>query len=305
MTRHEFTAEGINAPRDDGFYNELTTRNRGFIAAETQAALRQATILVAGCGSTGGAAVEPLVRLGAERFLLAEPGEYELNNLNRQNAFLDEIGLNKAEVCRLRIEGINPAAQAEVYSEGITGRNVRGLVSRARVVIDGVDVTEMAGWRAKYQLHEAAAATGTPVITGWDMAGTQYVRFYDYYPGSEPFDGRICRADLEHASTWELMRSTVPLRFVPVEMLEQARRQVAGDVGDGLPQLVHASLLFGALAARMTLNVLEGRPVRRHTVIDTDERVGTRLNNVRRSLRKPVVVGLALRDLARLRHAVS
>jgi hypothetical protein len=102
------------------------------------------------------------------------------------------------------------------------------------------------------------------------------------------------------------MRAAVPLRFVPVEMLEQARRQVAADSDDGLPQLVHASLLFGALAARMTLNVLEGRPVRRHTVIDTDKEVGTRRSNVRRSLRKPVVVALALRDLARLgRHGAS
>ena len=306
MTTHDFIPATVESPHDTAFYDQLTTRNRGFIAEGTQADLRRATILVAGCGSTGGAAVEPLVRLGAERFLLAEPGTYELNNLNRQNAFLDEIGLNKAEVCRRRVLGVNPAALAEVHAEGITGRNVRGLVSRARVVIDGVDVTEMAGWRAKYQLHEAAAALGIPVITGWDMAGTQYVRFYDYQPGDEPFDGAIRRDDLERASTWELMRAAVPLRFVPVEMLEQARRQVAGASDDGLPQLVHASLLFGALAARMTLNVIEGRPVRRHTVIDTDKEVGTRRSNVRRSLRKPVVVALALRDLARLgRHGAS
>jgi len=30
-------------------------------------------LLVAGCGLIGGAAVEPLVRLGAERLVLAEP----------------------------------------------------------------------------------------------------------------------------------------------------------------------------------------------------------------------------------------
>lgn len=286
----------------DPFYAELTTRNRGFVPDSTQRALRRATILVAGCGSTGGAAVEPLARLGAEHFLLAEPGEYELNNLNRQNAFVDELGHNKADVCRRRIEGINPGASVEVHRHGITAANVTDLVGRATVVIDGVDVTEMAGWRAKFLLHEAAAAAGVPVVTGWDMAGTQYVRFYDYRSGDDPFDGRIRSSDLDARTSWELMRRTVPLRFVPVEMLEQARRQVAGDADDGLPQLVHASLLFGALSARITLHVLEGRPVRRHSVVDTDREVGTVAAQVRRTVRKPALVALALRDLARLRR---
>jgi len=51
-----------------------------------------------GCGSIGGATVVPLVRLGAERFVLCEPGDYELNNLNRQAADMGDIGRNTAEV---------------------------------------------------------------------------------------------------------------------------------------------------------------------------------------------------------------
>ncbi len=47
------------------FYAELTRRNLGVVDAAAQEALRTATILVAGCGSIGGAAIEPLVRLGA------------------------------------------------------------------------------------------------------------------------------------------------------------------------------------------------------------------------------------------------
>ena len=72
----------------EAFYADLTTNNRGFVSDEAQGRLAQITVLVAGCGSTGGAAVEPLVRLGVQRFLLGEPGAYELNNLNRQSAAL-------------------------------------------------------------------------------------------------------------------------------------------------------------------------------------------------------------------------
>ena len=65
-------------------YREMTRRNQPSISREEQSALRATRILVAGCGSIGGAPVVPLVRLGAERFVLCEPGDYELNNLNRQ-----------------------------------------------------------------------------------------------------------------------------------------------------------------------------------------------------------------------------
>src|SRR5207237_319692 len=75
----------------EAFYAELVARNRGLIDEGSQAHLRQTRFVVAGCGSTGGACVMPLVRSGAERFVLLDPGAYELNNLNRQDAGLDDV----------------------------------------------------------------------------------------------------------------------------------------------------------------------------------------------------------------------
>lgn len=291
----------VDAQAAASFYEELTLRNRGFIPSSTQRRLSTSTILVAGCGSTGGAAVEPLVRLGAQHFLLADNGAYELNNLNRQHAFLSDIGSNKAQVSAERVHSVNPNAEVCVHPNGITPENVHDLVSRADIVVDGVDVTEKAGWVAKYLLHEAAASLGRPVISGYDMAGTQYVRFYPYRAGDRAFEGRIRRDDLDTVGTWSLLRRLVPLRFVPVEMLDQARRQV-GSTEEGLPQLVHASLLFGAIAARITLNVLEGRPVRRHSLIDVDAQVRTARGQLLTAVRKPVVALLALHDLAVMRR---
>ncbi len=290
----------------EAFYADLTTRNRGFVSDAAQDRLGQLTVLVAGCGSTGGAAVEPLVRLGVQHFLLAEPGAYELNNLNRQSAFLDEIGENKAVVHARRIAAVNPHASAHVDTSGITADNALDLVGRCHVVVDGVDVTEPAGWVAKFLLHEAAAQVGRPVISGYDMAGTQYIRFYDYRPGSEPFDGRIDRAGLDEAiatdATWELLRKVVPMRVVPVEMLESARAMLtSGD--EGLPQLVYTSLLFGAAASRMVVSVSSGTSVRKHTLISVDRAVSTARGRWGAALRKPVVAVLALRDLAASREA--
>jgi len=292
----------IHTPVDaTTFYTELTVRNRGLVPESTQRRLSNATILVAGCGSTGGAAVDPLVRLGAQNFLLADNGAYELNNLNRQHATVGDLGRNKAEVSAARVKAVNPHAATTVLADGITASNVRPLVRRSDVIIDGADVTERSGWEAKYLLHEAAAGVGRPVVSGYDMAGTQYVRFYGYRRGDRPFDGRVTRRDLDADGTWDLLRRVVPLRVVPLDLLEHARRQLGAD-DSAMPQLVHASLLFGAVAARMTLHVLEGRPVRRHTVINVDAEVQRPATNLRTALRKPVVAALALRDLAALRH---
>jgi hypothetical protein len=292
----------LHTPVDPtSFYAELTVRNRGFVPESTQRRLSTATILVAGCGSTGGAAVDPLVRLGAQHFLLADNGAYELNNLNRQHATVDDLGRNKAEVCAARVKAVNPHAATTVLLDGITARNVGTLVRRADVIIDGVDVTERSGWVAKYLLHEAAAGVGRPVVSGYDMAGTQYVRFYGYRPGDRPFDGRVTRRDLDVVGTWDLLRRVVPMRVVPLDMLEHARRHL-GSSDEAMPQLVYASLLFGAVASRMTLHVLEGRPVRRHTVVNADAEVQTPATNLRVALRRPVVAALALRDLAALRR---
>ena len=82
-------------PEDhDSFYAELTARNHGLVASEIQSSLRTTRFVVAGCGSTGGAVLMPLVRTGAECFVLFDPGDYELNNLNRQDAALQSGHFN-------------------------------------------------------------------------------------------------------------------------------------------------------------------------------------------------------------------
>lgn len=136
------TARGVSSFADRaGFYAALTARNRGLIGDAEQWRLRTSRVLVAGCGSIGGAAVEPLVRLGAENLVLAEPDVYELHNLNRQNATLDDVGKNKALALAARCRAINPHATVEVQPAGVTSATVTELLDDTALAIDGVDVT--------------------------------------------------------------------------------------------------------------------------------------------------------------------
>lgn len=282
------------------FYRELTTRNRGVVDAAAQERLRTAVVLVAGCGSIGGATVEPLARLGVQNFLLADPGEYEVNNLNRQNATLDDVDRNKAEVAADRVRSINPFAQVRVFGQGVDRDVVEELTSACDVVVDGVDVTTMAGLRAKYLLHEHAAARRLPLFTGWDMAGAQYVRYYDYRTIREPFGGQITAADLDRLGMWELLKRLVPLRFIPLEMFTIARANL-DDPDFTFPQMVYAADLFGALGAHVVTQLLTGGPVREHTYVDVHQAVRPTAGRWATTLRRPLEGARAVARLRRTR----
>ena len=282
-----------------GFYAELTSRNAGVIAPAVQEALSGARVLVAGCGSIGGAAVEPLARLGVQRLAIADPGTYELNNLNRQNATMADVGRNKAEVAAERVRAINPSARVTVCSAGVTPDTVGTLTAGCDVIVDGVDVTTDRGLRAKYLLHEHAVRLALPLVTGWDMAGAQYVRCYDYRTVRRVFDGRISASDLDRLGMWQLLQRLVPVRYVPLEMVELAAANLDSQ-SFTFPQLVYAADLFGAIATHVVVQLLTGQPVRKHIYVDLYQQARPPAPRWSARLRRPVrMIGA----LARLRRS--
>jgi hypothetical protein len=262
-------AQTATAPEltEEAFYAELTTRNTGVVSAAEQRALRESTILVAGCGSIGGAAVEPLARLGVRSFLLADPGTYELNNLNRQSATVDDIERNKAAAAASRVLGINPHAKTAVFEDGLTEDNVDRLTSDIAVIVDGIDVTTMAGWRAKHLLHRVAVERRLPLVTGWDIAGAQYVRCYDYRHVTKPFDGAISKEDIERLTSWQLLLKAIPLRYVPLEMFREVRDHL-GRPDYSFPQVTYVALAFGAITSHLVVKLAAGSEVRSEIYID-------------------------------------
>jgi len=255
----------VQRPETD-HYREMTRRNQPSLSRQEQDALRAVRVLVAGCGSIGGATVVPLVRLGVERFLLCEPGEYELNNLNRQAADMSDIGRNKAEVQASRARAINPHAEVLVEADGVTADNVDWLVGTTDLVIDGVDVTEPAGIAAKRALHDEAWRQRRLVISGLDLGGTQVVYAFDYRNGrTRPLDGRLDGVPGAVTPLEFLSRLVRPLD-VPREMLSYSEAMIRGKAGSP-PQLAPAAEQFGVLAAWMVLDFAAGRPLRRRVKV--------------------------------------
>ena len=70
-------------------------------------------------------------------------------NLNRQFVFLNDIDQNKATVHARRIKELNPEANVQVWSEGLTENNVFDFVSDCDFVFDAIDVTTAADYSAR------------------------------------------------------------------------------------------------------------------------------------------------------------
>jgi molybdopterin-synthase adenylyltransferase len=258
------------------FYGEFISRNRGLISDREQQLLRQTRFVIAGCGSTGGACVMPLLRSGAERFVLLDPGAYDVSNLNRQDATLAEVGKNKAAATRARLLEVNPFASIEAHERGVEVETIGSVLMEGDLVIDAVDVTTQAGVDAKIALHRAACERLLRVVTAYDIAGTQYLELFDYHRERRPLGGRV-RAE---ASPQQLLRALIPPLAVPREIFGELLLRRT-DPERPFPQLAMTSTLLGALIVPYVLRLLTGRPVRRRLRADlydlvrpADKRIG-------------------------------
>ena len=140
-------------------YAEMTTRNAGFLTTAEQAALREAPIFVAGVGGMGGAAVQALVRAGAERLVLADFDRFDVSNLNRQVfSGLSTVGREKVEATVERLADINPALRLTTYGREWTDA-LDTILTECRIVVNGMD--DLA---AGLHLYRRARALGATVI---------------------------------------------------------------------------------------------------------------------------------------------
>ena len=143
-------------------YEELTTRNIGFVSEDEQARLRDAQVFVCGTGGMGGACVFALARMGVGCLILADIDEFETSNMNRQAfAFRDTIGQHKAEATRDLCQTINPEMQLTVHRDHWT-EHVENAVGSSAIVVNGTD-----DLGASLLLYRTARAQNRAVIDAY------------------------------------------------------------------------------------------------------------------------------------------
>jgi tRNA A37 threonylcarbamoyladenosine dehydratase len=256
-----------------GKIEDLTLRNQGFISEDTQEALKNLKVLIAGCGSIGGGIIELLVRTGVRNFVLADPDTYDYTNMNRQVVYFNDVEKNKALFLEEKIYKINPSCTVSVYDNGIRDDNITEMLHNIDIIVDGVDVTTKDGWIAKFELHEQAKEKRIPLISGYDMDATQYVIFHDYSNEYEQlFDGRITR---KHIEIFEPLVSCVFLiqpKNMPLGIFEELER-IEKKEKDFISQLGIAANLYAIITTSMIIKKIEGKKIKKEVYIDLWETV--------------------------------
>ncbi|MBP7635269.1 sulfur carrier protein ThiS adenylyltransferase ThiF [Candidatus Ozemobacteraceae bacterium] len=135
---------------------------------QVHAKLKKASVGIAGCGGLGSTVALALARVGVGRLVLADFDVVEPTNLNRQQYYIDQIGMPKVEALAATIARVNPGVRIETWKKKIVPENVASVFAGVDVLVEAFDRADQ-----KAMLVDAAmkAFPGKPLVLGSGMAG--------------------------------------------------------------------------------------------------------------------------------------
>lgn len=130
--------------------------------------VKRAAVGIAGLGGLGSAVAIALARVGVGRLVLADFDVVEPSNLNRQQFFVDQLGLPKTEALAANLERINPYVRTERHEVRLVPENVPTVFRGVDVLVEAFDRADQ-----KAMLLESfcAAFPGKPVVMASGLAG--------------------------------------------------------------------------------------------------------------------------------------
>ncbi|OUR97146.1 hypothetical protein A9Q84_12530 [Halobacteriovorax marinus] len=121
------------------------------IGDKGQAHLKAAPVVIIGAGGLGHPVASFLAAAGVGRILIVDDDTIDGGNLNRQFLFTPEqIGENKSEVLRERIQKQNPFIQVNSLDTRVSLENCQEILSDYKLVLDCTD-----NFKTKFLLHDA------------------------------------------------------------------------------------------------------------------------------------------------------
>jgi molybdopterin/thiamine biosynthesis adenylyltransferase len=115
-------------------------RNIRAFGSAVQNTLRELTFAVIGCGGTGSAVAEQLVRMGARKIMLVDPKCLTETNLTRvYGAYASDVGRPKVEVTRDHLLRIAPELDCRVEISIVTNKATARRVANSDVIFGCTD----------------------------------------------------------------------------------------------------------------------------------------------------------------------
>jgi ThiF family protein len=118
----------------------LFDRNVRAFGGDVQQAIRDLRIAIVGCGGTGSAVAEQLVRLGVADLLLVDPDTLSESNLTRvYGSFPTELGCPKADVLARHLRKIAPSATIKAVASSVNVELVAKALTDSDVIFGCTD----------------------------------------------------------------------------------------------------------------------------------------------------------------------
>jgi sulfur-carrier protein adenylyltransferase/sulfurtransferase len=146
-------------------YEELIERNLGVFTESEQEKIRNARVVIVGCGGIGGVVAIALARSGVENFVLVEFDVFAPSNMNRQiTCFSDTLGINKALIAKDTILQINPDAKVTVHENALTPEKIDDTIRLGDVIMPAAD-----DWAISITMLGRCKELGKPAIMAYPV----------------------------------------------------------------------------------------------------------------------------------------
>ena len=121
---------------------EITAALNERHTAEKQKLLSQGQVTIAGLGGLGSNVAYSLARIGVGHLHLIDFDVVDITNLNRQQYFMDHIGMYKPDALKSLLLKINPYLDIRTDCVKVTEANLKELFEDAQIVCEAFDNPE-------------------------------------------------------------------------------------------------------------------------------------------------------------------
>ena len=216
-----------------------------------QSVLGELRVAVVGCGGTGSAVIEQLVRLGVRHLQVFDPDELTASNLTRvYGSYADDVGKPKVSVIASQVARIAPETEVVVEQSPITQEHTAKRLLDADVIFGCTD--DNAG---RLVLSRIATYFMTPVIDcGVLLSSSEGGRI-------EGIDGRV--TVLGPGAACLVCRGRIDLQRAAAEMLTPSEhvRRVAEGYAPAMPGVEPAVVTYTTQVAAAAVSELLERLV--------------------------------------------
>ncbi|MDD5757797.1 MAG: sulfur carrier protein ThiS adenylyltransferase ThiF [Desulfobulbaceae bacterium] len=135
-----------------------------------QGKVKESVIGIMGLGGLGSVVATALARIGVGSLLLADYDVVEPSNLNRQQYFIDQVGLKKTEAMRQNLLRVNPYLKVETFEDELTESIIPLVFKHVSVLVECFDGAKMkaTALRVALTLLPEIGYVGASGLAGFD-----------------------------------------------------------------------------------------------------------------------------------------